>query len=45
MIDAYTTAKALFDLSVSKREFMQYATQEEAGMWDELLDEYLADWN
>ena len=45
MIDAYATAKALFELSASKREFMQCATPEEAGMWDELLDEYLADWN
>ena len=45
MIDAYTTAKALFDLSVSKREFMQYANSAESEMWDDLLDEYLADWN
>ena len=45
MIDAYATARALFELSASKREFMQHATQEEVGMWDELLDEYLADWN
>ena len=45
MIDAYATAKALFELSASKREFMQYATNEEGEMWDELLDEYLADWN
>jgi hypothetical protein len=45
MIDAYTRAKALFELSASKREFMQYANHEESEMWDELLDEYLADWN
>ena len=45
MIDTYATAKALFELSASKREFMQHATQEEVGMWDELLDEYLADWS
>ena len=43
MIDIYITAKALFEISLTKNEFMQYATPEEAEMWDELLGEYMAD--